>query len=106
MIDWVVETIHHPQRVFYICIVILLLSLVFDGTLIKIWRLNRNIDSFQVESSRLQSEIVNINKQIQQAHDPSFLEREARDRFDLVKEGDLVFVFSEEEPKESEEEEP
>ena len=35
--------------------------------------------------------------QLRKARDPVFLEKEARDRFDLVSEGDLVFVFSEEE---------
>jgi len=93
-VDWIVDTIHRPQKVLFICLALILMSLVFDGTLIKIWRLNKNIKNFETESMKLSTDIHAVNKQIRQAHDPDFLEREARDRFDLVNEGDLIFVFS------------
>ena len=34
---------------------------------------------------------------IRNAKDPQFIEIQARDRFDLAGEGDLIFVFSDEE---------
>jgi hypothetical protein len=33
---------------------------------------------------------------LQKAKEPGFIEKEARDRFDLVSRGDLVFVFTDE----------
>ena len=35
-----------------------------------------------------------LEYKIHEAQSPEFIERAARDQFDLVKEGDLVFVFS------------
>lgn len=93
--EWVTETLNSPSRVLFICIAATLVSLVFDGTLIQIWRLNRNIQSFEAKAVRLESDIKLVKTQILKANDPRFLEKEARDRFDLVNEGDLVFVFSE-----------
>ena len=93
--QWSVETIQTPKRVLLICALAVASGLVFDGTLIKIWRLQRHIQSFQTQTSQYEEKIEVVREQIQRSNDPEFLERQARDRFDLVNEGDLVFVFSE-----------
>jgi cell division protein FtsB len=97
--EWLVETIYTPKRVLLLCSVAVACGLVFDGTLIKIWRLQRNIETFEVKTQKYQEKIEIVREQVQRSNDPEFLERQARDRFDLVNEGDLVFVFSE--PNES-----
>jgi cell division protein FtsB len=43
-----------------------------------------------------QKELEQINLQLKQAKDPSFIERQARDKLDYANENDLVFVFAEE----------
>lgn len=50
----------------------------------------------QQEIQTLKARSTELRSKLQKAKDPSFLEREARDRFDLVSEGDLVFVFTDE----------
>lgn len=54
------------------------------------------------DSATIQKQILNsgaqaklLDVQIKQAKDPSFIERQAKDKLDMVGEKDLVFVFSE-----------
>lgn len=61
------------------------------------WSLNRDQTSIQEKIEILQAKNTELKNRLKKVKDPAFLEREARDRFDLVSEGDLVFVFSEEE---------
>ncbi len=74
-----------------------MLNLVLDGSLFRLWSLHRDYDGLQSEIQAVKKQNDKLKGQLQKAKDPAFLEREARDRFDLVSEGDLVFVFSEEE---------
>jgi len=76
---------------------LIVLNLVMDGSLFRLWSLHRDHENFQTNIAALEQQNSKLNIQLAKAHDPAFLEREARDRFDLVSEGDLVFVFSEEE---------
>lgn len=47
----------------------------------------------QILKSKAQAKALDV--QIKQAKDPSFIERQAKDKLDMVGEHDLVFVFSE-----------
>jgi cell division protein FtsB len=86
--------IHDPKRVFIVCLFFVLVTLLADGTLIKIWGLNQDILKVQSSLSQVNVEIEKVEKQIHQANEPAYIEREARDRFDLVEDNDLVFVFA------------
>lgn len=44
----------------------------------------------------IQAEIGGLSQQLAKARDPSYIERQARDKFDLAGEHDLVFFFSDE----------
>lgn len=44
----------------------------------------------------MRGQIRGLEKSLIEARDPAFIERQARDRLDLVRENDLVFVFPEE----------
>ena len=78
------------------CVLVIMLNLVINGSLFRLWslyhdyaRLEQNIDAVKTRSTELRSKL-------QRAREPAFLEKEARDRFDLVSAGDLVFVFTDE----------
>jgi hypothetical protein len=86
-----------PQKVIWICLGLIVLNLVIDGSLFRLWGLHRDFRNLQGEIETVGKQNEKLRIQLQKAKDPAFLEREARDRFDLVSEGDLVFVFSEEE---------
>jgi cell division protein FtsB len=82
-----------PSKAFVLCLIFLVLSFVFDGILWRLWGLSRDQARLQSQSIELRSEIVSLHKQLRQAKDPSFIERQARDKLDLAAENDLVFVF-------------
>ena len=86
-----------PQKVIWICLGLVVLNLVIDGSLLRLWSLHRDHASIQEKIQVFKSKNHDMKARLKRAKDPSFLEREARDRFDLVSAGDLVFVFSEEE---------
>jgi cell division protein FtsB len=72
------------------------LNLVLDGSLLRLVILYRDQGEIQKSLADLSVQTRELKARLKHARDPAFLEREARDRFDLVSEGDLVFVFSEE----------
>lgn len=86
-----------PLKVVWICLGLVILNLVIDGSLFRLYSLHRDFDRLEDNRQTLEQQNHKLKMQLQKAKDPAFLEREARDRFDLVSEGDLVFVFSEEE---------
>lgn len=88
--------LHRPGRVLVVCLFFLCMSLVFDGILWRLWGLHRDHERLSGEISSIQREIGSLGRQLRQARDPSFIERQARDKLDLVGENDLVFVFPEE----------
>lgn len=87
--------LHQPVKVIWLCLIFAFVNLIADGTLLQLWSLNRNIQRLQTETVQVREKLVDVRQSIVQASDPDFIEHQARERFDLVNEGDLVFVFSE-----------
>ena len=90
------ELLQHPPRVLWLCGLLIILNLVVDGSLFRLWGLRRDYTQMQSSITQLRTRSDDLKFKLQKAKDPSFLEKEARDRFDLVSEGDLVFVFTDE----------
>lgn len=91
---WAREMAHHPVKVLWISLACASVGVVLDGTALRLWSLHR--ENAQI-TSRIASAKVrarDMDFRIHQAMSPEFIERAARDQFDLVKEGDLVFIFS------------
>ena len=91
------QFLQKPQKVIWVCLGFIVLNLVVDGSVFRLWALHRDYHTIQNEILSLKQGNQKLKTQLAKAKDPAFLEREARDRFDLVSEGDLVFVFSDEE---------
>lgn len=100
-LDGFFRTLNHllqsPLKVAWVCLGLVTLNLVLDGSLFRLWTLHRDYQTLQSDIQSVTKQNEKLKGQLHRAKDPAFLEREARDRFDLVSEGDLVFVFSEEE---------
>ena len=90
------DFLHRPWVVFWTCFALAFVNVVMDGTILRIWGLNRDVQQLASSSSEIKKELVVLNDRIKLAADPTYMESEARDRFDLVSEGDLVFVFTDE----------
>lgn len=86
--------LNKPLKVFFFCVCLFTVSLFFNGAIWRIWSLYRDANTIQVQivKSKIQSEV--LDQQIKQAQDPSFIERQAKDKLDMVGEQDLIFVFS------------
>lgn len=82
-----------PGRVFLFCLVAFAFHCLTDGVLWRLWGLHREQDRVVAEISRTRAKIRHLEKSLVEARDPAFIEREARNRLDLVRENDLVFVF-------------
>jgi cell division protein FtsB len=87
--------LNHPAKVTVLCLVFFAITLMMNGLLWRLWGLHRDFERLTVEISSSKTDIEKLNAQLKQAKDPSFIERQARDKLDLVSEKDLVFVFPE-----------
>jgi cell division protein FtsB len=87
--------LQNPVQVFWFCLSVIFVTCVLDGSLLHLWALHRDKNDLHQQVAMLKIENQKVKAMIKRASDPTFIEREAMDRFDLVEEGDLVFVFSE-----------
>lgn len=86
--------LQNPLRVFWVCLSLICINFLLDGSPLRLWSLRREQDELRTQVAALKVENNRVKTLIKRASDPGFIEREARDRFDLVEESDLVFIFS------------
>ncbi len=91
---WAREIAHHPVKILWLALAGAAVGVVLDGTAIHLWSLHRDHDQLQHRIIDAKTRAKDMEFRIHQAQQPEFIERAARDQFDLVKEGDLVFIFS------------
>ncbi|MCC7402819.1 MAG: septum formation initiator family protein [Bdellovibrionales bacterium] len=94
LFKWIQEQLNHPLRILWFCAGLAFLNLFVDGSLLKLWNLHQDYRETQSKTTELETLNAEMDEKLRRASDPLFIEREARDRFDLVNEGDLVFVFA------------
>lgn len=89
------QLLNKPYKVAFVCVFIFIISLFINGSLWRVWALRRDHTTIltQIENAQKQSSFLDV--QIKQAKDPVFIERQARDKLDMVSDNDLVFVFPE-----------
>ena len=87
--------LHSPSRVFFFGLLLTFLMLTFDGSLWRYWSLQRGQEDMKTRMAELEEKAKNLEFQIHQADKLSYIERQATDQFDYVREGDLIFIFSE-----------
>jgi cell division protein FtsB len=86
-----------PRKILFWCFIFALVGILLDGTIFQMWQLTEEKKNVEQKISETKITIQKLQKQIRMAHDPRFIEREARDRFDLVNKDDVVFVFNDDE---------
>ena len=92
------QWLHRPGRVLVVSALLVFVWALLDGTLFRIWSLQQEAQKVENRIEELRIETHSLDAQIRQAKNLNFVERQARDRFEMVEEDDLVFVFSNEEP--------
>ncbi len=87
--------LYNPVRVFVLGVVITFVMLIFDGSLWRFWSLQRGQEDMMQRMADLEEKAKNLEFKIHQAKQMTYIERQATDQFDYVREGDLIFVFAE-----------
>ncbi len=91
--------LNRPIQVFWLGVGVLTVNVLLDGSFLQLWSLHRDHDRLARRIEESKGRLKNLEFRIQKAQQPQFIERQARDQFDLVKEGDLIFVFSDDPPE-------
>ena len=91
-----IEHFHQPIRVFWFCLLLALGGLIFDGTIYRMWSLRRDARLIENKISLAKLKSKQLAYRLRRAQQPEYIEKAATDQFDLVKEGDLIFIFSDE----------
>ncbi len=87
------KVICSPFYTFLFCLFLLMFVLVFDGTFLRLWSMNKEIEILSQSITQLKIKEEQLNQQIAQANSIQFIEQQARERFELVDENDLLFLF-------------
>ncbi|MCH2533711.1 MAG: septum formation initiator family protein [Bdellovibrionales bacterium] len=77
------------------CLIFLSFSLLLDGSMYRLWKLNQQFSFFQQELKSLELKEQQLAKDLQNVKNPAFMKRLAQERLDLTDKGDLIFVFTE-----------
>lgn len=86
--------LNRPHTIFLCCVCVFVLSVLFNGTLWRLWSLNGDHQRFVADIEQVKEDISHIEAQMKIVKDPSYIKRLARDKMDLIGENDLMFVFT------------
>lgn len=84
-----------PKKIFFLGFGVVLCLFTVNGHLWQLWSLYHQRQHLKSTLVQLTQEVKELDSDLKNVQDIEFIEYLARDRFDLVKEGDLVFIFSE-----------
>lgn len=85
-----------PTLVLLVSVGLTFSALLLDGTLFRIWSLDRDRDQMESRIHALKASILKKDVLLRESSRPEFIEKQVRDRLDFVRDGDLVFVFPDE----------
>jgi cell division protein FtsB len=88
------DLLQRPVAVLIICSIVVGSIILLDGTLFRIWSLNRDRDRLEGRIASLKVSVAEKEHRITESNRPEFIERQVREQLDFVRDGDLVFVFS------------
>ncbi len=94
LFTWLHDMLHQPRKILIACLVVMFFSLILEGSIFRLWRLQQDQKLLQSKIQKIQVDMELITAKLQRVSDPSFLEWEVRDQLDYVGKGDLIFVFS------------
>ncbi len=92
---WIHQIFHQPSKIFLWGVGLTLIMLVYDGSIWRLWSLQRGQEDMQSRMVDLELKAKNMEFKIHHAKKLTYIERQATDQFDYVREGDLIFVFTE-----------
>lgn len=91
---FIYSLIHQPGKVFAFGVLFTAIMLTVDGSLWRFWSLQRGQEDMMGRMVDLEQKAKQLEFKIHQANQMTYIERQATDQFDYVREGDLIFVFA------------
>ena len=91
---FIYSLIHQPAKLFVFGVLFTVVMLTVDGSLWRFWSLQRGQEDMKQRMVDLELKAKKLEFKIHQANQMTYIERQATDQFDYVREGDLIFVFA------------
>ena len=91
------QWLNKPAQVLIVCGAVIFYSLVLDGTLFQIRKLYLNQKSLDKKNYEIQAKNKVLLEKLEKLSNLRQIEKEVRNRFDLAGDGDLIFIFPEDE---------
>lgn len=89
----VLDFLNRPSLVAICAFGLALAILIFDGSLYRLWSLERDRAQIENRIQELNDTLKHKEQELKQTRKLDYLEAQARENLDLVKEGEMVFVF-------------
>ncbi|MBY0316177.1 MAG: septum formation initiator family protein [Bdellovibrionales bacterium] len=86
--------LNQPFKIFWLCLIVGFVTLLYDGSFWNLWSLHHNYKEMEKRIQAVNEETSNLNFKVQESNGREFIERQAMDQLGLVREEDLIFVFS------------
>lgn len=83
------------MRVGLLCVLFGFLAITYDGSLYRYWSLKSTEREIEDKISLVKLATGQMRSQIEKAKGTEFIEREAREKLDLVGPDEIVFLFAE-----------
>ncbi len=96
-LDKVKGFLDQPIRVLFLAASVSLGLMLYDGSFWNLWSLNRNYKEMSKRIESINEEYRALEFKVEAAKGNPFIEKQATDQLGLVREDDLIFVFSDEE---------
>ncbi len=93
--DYLDTFLNRPIRIFLYGILITFTILTVDGSLWRFWNLYQNQKEMETRIADLKDKARKLEFEIHQAGKLSYIEHQAIEHFNYVRENDLIFIFSE-----------
>ncbi len=93
----VFEFLNKPFKVLTLCLVMGFTYMLYDGSFWNLWSLHRNHKQMVKRIQAIKEETKSLNSRVEEARSRPFIERQATEQLGLVREDDLVIVFSDDE---------
>lgn len=86
-----------PLKVLFLAASVSMGLMLYDGSFWNLWSLNRNHKEMTKRIAATNEEYQALEFKVEAARSKPFIEKQATDQLGLVREDDLIFVFSDEE---------
>lgn len=93
-LTFLLNFLNRPFRVLICSVCIGMVYLLYDGSFWNLWSLRRNHTEMEKRISSIRDEVKDLQFKVEEAKGRPFIERQATEQLGLVREDDLIIVFS------------